>query len=330
MGTVRKRGESYRAEVFRKGIRDSATFSTRVEAVDWMVRREAELLAGAVPVGRHTLKQAIDTYLSARSTFTRSDKARLGAIARLEWASGPVSALKPESIAGWRDDRIKVVGPGTVRREMSALRAVLEMARIELRWLTVNPMADIRRPPNPPARRRIITDAEVAAMVTALGFDGAHVETIGHETAVAFLLALETAMRAGEILALTPADVDYKRRVAILHKSKSGPGRDVPLSKRAIALFKVMAGKKMVRVNTRREGRIFHVDGDSLDTTFRRARAAAGLSGFTFHDSRATALTRLSRILQPLELARMSGHSDLNELLTYYRESAESIAARLG
>jgi integrase len=329
MGSIRRRGETYRAEVYRKGVRDSSTFPTRQEAVDWMVRREAELLNGAAPAGRQTVKQAIEHYLAAR-TWTRGDKSRLNAIAALPWAAGPVSALTPETIAGWRDERSRVVGPATVRREMTALRAVLEIARKELRWLAENPMRDIRRPPKPPARTRIMSDAECQAMLKALGFDGVRVETIAHETAVALLLSLETAMRAGEILALTPGDVDYRRRVAVLHKSKTGPGRDVPLSTRAVELLKIMGRKQLVRINQRRVGRIFHVDSDSLDVTFRRARKAAGLSGFTFHDARAAALTRLSKILQPLELARMSGHSNLSMLLVYYREPVESIAERLG
>lgn len=329
MGSIRKRGLTYRAEVYRKGIRDSATFPTRQEAVDWVVQREADLLEGVVPAGRHTTRQAIEHYLGMRDR-SRSDNARLGAIAAQKWAADPVPTLTPETIAKWRDDRAKLVGPATIRREMTALRAVLEMARKELRWLTVNPIKDVARPPKPPPRRRIITEAERDAMVAALSFDGTHVETIAHETAVAFLLALETAMRAGEILALAPTDVDYRRRVAILHKSKSGPGRDVPLSKRAAELLRVMGDKRLVRINGKRTGRVFHVDSDSLDVTFRRARKAAGLSGFTFHDSRAAALTRLAKILQPLDLARMSGHSNLSELLTYYREPVESIAERLG
>jgi hypothetical protein len=35
--------------------------------------------------------------------------------------------------------------------------------------------------------------------------------------------------------------------------------------------------------------------------------SAAGLEGFTFHDSRGTALTRMSRKLDVLELAKVSG-----------------------
>lgn len=329
MGTVRKRGDSYRAEVFKRGIRDSSTFETRQEAVDWIVTRESEILGGAVRPSAHSVRDAITHYLAMRPRG-RSDVIRLQALQRQAWTIEPVATLRPETIAAWRDERARTVTPATVRREMTALRAVLEVARAELRWISANPIRDVRRPPKPLARKRTISDAERDAMVVALGFDGSRVETIRHETAVAMLLALETAMRAGELLALRPADVDYDLRIATLHTSKTGEGREVPLSTRAVALLRVMGNKRLINRRGDETGRVFHVSSSALDTTFRRARTVAGLSGFTFHDTRASALTRLAKVLQPLELARMSGHSNLNELLTYYRESVSSIAARLG
>lgn len=329
MGTILRRGATYRAQVARRGVRDSATFPTRQEAVDWIMRRESEILAGRAHVDERTFAGAVRKYLEA-APRSKSDELRLKRFEHLEWADTPLLDLAPETIAAWRDARLKLVRPGTVIREMTTMRSVLEAARREWRWIEKNPIAEVRRPPAPPARRAVISDADRDALVAVLGFDGVRVETIRHEAAVALLLALETAMRAGELLALAPDDVDERRRVARIRKSKTGPGRDVPLSTRAVELFGLLRAKTLIRVRTRRAGRLFHIDGASLDTTFRRARTEAGLSGFTFHDARATALTRLSRILQPLELARMSGHADLNQLLVYYRESVETLAERLG
>ena len=329
MGTILKRGDTYRAQVARKGVRDSRTFPTRQEAVDWIVQRESEILAGRAHVDERTFAGAVRKYREA-SPRSKSDELRLKRFEHLPWADTPLIDLQPETIAKWRDARLKLVRPGTVIREMTTMRSVLEAARREWRWIERNPIADVRRPPAPPPRRAVISDEARDALIKVLGFDGERIETIRHEAAVVLLLALETAMRAGELLALKPEDVDEKRRVARIHKSKTGPGRDVPLSTRAVELFALVRKKKMIRVRTEREGRLFHIDSASLDTTFRRARQEAGLSGFTFHDARATALTRLSRILQPLELARMSGHADLSMLLVYYRETAESIAERLG
>jgi integrase len=49
----------------------------------------------------------------------------------------------------------------------------------------------------------------------------------------------------------------------------------------------------------------------------------------TFHDSRHEAITRLASKLNVLELARMVGHTNINQLRTYYNATAEDIASRL-
>jgi integrase len=75
--------------------------------------------------------------------------------------------------------------------------------------------------------------------------------------------------------------------------------------------------------------RVFTVDSGTRDVLFRRARDAAGIVGLTFHDSRALALTRLSKILDPYQLARVAGHSSLDQIMCYFREGAEDIAKKL-
>lgn len=326
MGTVYRRGEKWRAEVHVRGDRRSATFASKRLALDWIGKTEAALLAG--PLSSPTMRTALDRYAD-ESGRSRWDILRLGAFRREEWAALPIAEVTAKVIAQWRDRRLTEVSPGTVIREMTLLRSVFEAARRDWEWIERNPLSDVRRPPAPQPRQRTISDAERDKMLAALGYAG-HVRTVGHETAVAMLLALETGMRAGEILALTWADVDTQRRVAKVRRSKTGPGRDVPLSTAAVDLFERMREKRLIRLRTVRKGYVFHITGPTLDVLFRRARVEAGLSGFTFHDTRATAATRLSKILDPRELARMLGHSDLNSLMIYFRASAESIAERLG
>jgi hypothetical protein len=54
------------------------------------------------------------------------------------------------------------------------------------------------------------------------------------------------------------------------------------------------------------------------------------IKGLEFRDSRATALTLMARKMDILTLARISRHKNLDLLRsTYYRETAEEIAARL-
>ncbi len=119
-------------------------------------------------------------------------------------------------------------------RELNSWHAVVEHGRKE--WginLPENPVHLVKRPKADPARERRLepTDGEGETeedwLLAACDSDrdrwmGAIVR-----------LAIETAMRQGEILGLKWADVDLRKPVAVLHDTKNGDKRVVPLSLRA-------------------------------------------------------------------------------------------------
>lgn len=134
-------------------------------------------------------------------------------------------------------------------------------------------------------------------------------------------------MRAGEIMGLTVGAVDIRKRVVTLedHKTAHAVGRRLvpltPQGARVLGWLVPHAGA---------DGRLFALASASLDTLFRRVRDSVLLGDVHFHDARATALTMMSRRVDVLTLARISGHRDLSLLLrVYYRETAQEIAARL-
>lgn len=134
--------------------------------------------------------------------------------------------------------------------------------------------------------------------------------------AVAFLFAIETGMRAGEICALR-ADFLVGRTARLPAEiCKNGTKRDVPLSEKARKLLECLP----------KADYSFGLSSSSLDALFRKAKKAAGIEGLNFHDTRHEAITRLSRKLDVLALARMVGHRDIKQLQTYYNASAEDIA----
>lgn len=71
------------------------------------------------------------------------------------------------------------------------------------------------------------------------------------------------------------------------------------------------------------------MSAQSLDANFRKYRARAGLSGFTFHDTRHTAATMLSHKVDVLTLCKIFGWSNTSQALTYYNPTASDIARRL-
>lgn len=332
MASYRKRAGSWRVEVYRNGKRQSATFPTKAECAAWALRVEAELEGATLP--SKTLAEALERYAAEVAPTHRGarwEQVRCRQILR-DWPAVrlPVSKLTNDDFARWRDDRLRVVAPGSVAREMTLMRAVLEAARRDWGWIRENPIKGVRWPTQPPARRRRISEAEVDAMLAGLGYRrGLRPLTMSHRVAIAFLLCLETAMRSGEVCGLRWADV---RPVSVvLPRTKNGDVREVPLSRAARALIELLP------VGAPGD-RVLGVADGSRDTLWRRARAAAvaehpelrDLADLHFHDARAEAIWRLSKKLDVLDLARVIGHRDPRSLMLYYNATAEELAEKLG
>lgn len=320
MASFRKRGTGWRAELYKDGKRESATFDTKAQAVAWAHQREAEMTGARLP--DHTVADALQRYaLEVAPTHrgARWEILRLGLVGRDALARVRLPALKPAHLSDWKLRRLQQVGPASVRREMNLLQGVFKMCRTEWGWLTADPLADVKRPPAPPSRKRRITADEIDRITFALGYNGGAPETMSQRVALAFLFALETAMRSGEILGLQWADVGALS--VRLPKTKNGDERHVPLSTRA---------REILSLLPKNEGPVFGLESALRDALFRKARDRAEIPNLHFHDSRAEAIWRLSKKLDVMELARVIGHRDLRSLLIYYQTSADDLAAKLG
>lgn len=334
MASIQRVAKGWRVQINVKGQRDSQTFNTKTLAQEWAVKREAEIRAIGSGKGSntHTIGDVLDDYqrkISPTKRGARWEKLRCDLIGRLEidgrkFGEIRLADLKPSHVAAWRDTRTRQVSGSSVSREMSLLSHALEVARKEWGWLVSDPMKDVRRPAENPPRDRLISDKEIERITLALGYqEGMPVGLPSQRVAVAFLLAIETAMRSGEMLGLTSDTVDLEKRVAHLPLTKNGGARDVPLSTRAVELLKMLP-----KVDDGQP--LFGLAAASRDALFRKAKEKAGIADLTFHDTRHEAITRLAKKLQPLDLARMTGHTNLNELMTYFNATAEDIAQRLG
>lgn len=245
---VGARKTTYRASVFLRGVRDTQTFESKAAAQAWATRREAEILAGSRgEAPKKKLRQALDRYrdeVSPTRKGSRWERVRLDKLARdMDCADLPLSALSAQHIASWRDTRLTEVKPGSVRREMALLASVLEYCKREWRWLSVNPIRDVTKPPSPPPRDKTISQTQQGAILAALAYQRGSVPSRGrHFVAVGFLLALETAMRAGEVFGLTWDRVFLDKRYVLLEATKNGDKREVPLSTKAIELIKLLPG----------------------------------------------------------------------------------------
>ncbi|MDO6591726.1 site-specific integrase [Loktanella sp. D2R18] len=321
MASIRKLPSGrWQAQVMRVGVRKSKSFVSKLEAKDWAAREEY-LISDCRPKGATvTLGEAFNRYASEVSPKKRGERwevVRLRKLRKDAFASILMADLTPSDFATWRDQRLGEVSPGTVKREMELVSGVLAISRQEWGYLVSNPMAEVRRPAKPAPRNRLVSDRELEALAISAGGDLSNATARAFH---AFLFAIETAMRSGEILELTWAHVDIESRVAHLPMTKNGTSRDVPLSSEAVRLLGMLPHADP----------IFDLDATSRDALWRKLRDRAGVVGLTFHDARHSAITKLARRLDVLDLARMVGHKNVAQLMTYYNESAASIAQRLG
>lgn len=327
MAFLRKRAGGWRAEISVQGKRESATFSTKAEASAWASERETTVRrqqASGIVAGR-TCQEAFDRYaeeVSVTKAGRHWEEIRLRAIAahRIDGrAIGGMllSDVTSDTIGKWRELRLKTVKGSTINRDLNLLSNVFTIARREWKWIATSPTTDVRRPKDSKPRERRITEEERDRLCLALGYDGT-VHNLSSAVAVAFLFAIETGMRAGEITGLTWSSV--KGNVAHLAKTKNGTKRDVPLSGVAVGLLAQLPKTSPT---------CFGITSKSLDALFRKARARAAIVDMTFHDTRHEAITRLAKKLNVLELARMVGHKDLRMLQIYYNETAHEIAKKL-
>ncbi len=331
MAYYRRRVKGWQVQIEKAGVRESSTFLTKAQAVAWATAREAEIMAGKRgELPKRYVSEALIKYAeeeSPKKKGVRWEKIRLTKFGRdLSFRNRLISEVTQVDISLWRDSRLREVSPASVNREWNLLLSVFQIARKEWRWLDHIPFEDVKRPRNPKPRNRRISDTEIDAMCAALGYtDDASIEFKQQEIAIAFLLAIETGMRAGELCSLHWTDV--RERTVHLNKTKNYDERFVPLSAGAVALFAKMRGRD--------ENRVFTFSSATLDTMFRKARSKVEkkipkISSLHFHDTRHEACTQLSGKLTVLELARVIGHRDLKSLLIYYNPTPEELAAKLG
>lgn len=320
MASIRKMATGgFRAEVARQGVRKSKVFPTKTAAKEWAARQEHIILHGDEIAAGGSFGDMLDRYAREVSTTKRGgpwEIVRIEKLRRDPIAERRLADLKPADFSDWRDRRMREVAPASVIRELQLMSSAMNVARKEWGLIKVNPISDVRKPTKPQPRDRLATDDEMKRLAHSAGSDLSHATARAFH---AFLFAVETGMRAGEIAGLTRERVDLQTRVAKLITTKNGRPRDVPLSTEAVRLIKQLPVADPV----------FGLQSRQLDVLWRKLRDRAGVEGLTFHDSRHMAITRLSKKLDVLALARMVGHTNLNQLNSYYNETAEELAKRL-
>ncbi|MCL1618474.1 site-specific integrase [Ralstonia pseudosolanacearum] len=367
MGTITKRGElQWQAKVRRKGFpQQSRTFMYKEDAEKWVRSLERELeTSGFVDrreAEKNTLREVLKRYREEVTPGKKSaeiESIKIDVILKdAVLPSLKMSAITSTAVAAWRDRRLKEVSGATVNREIDVLSAVLNHARKEWGIHLENPIPHIRRPEKARARERRLSELEEQYLFHALDEGERRADgTFGKGARNMWLapvvkLALETAMRRGELLALRWEHVDLMRRTAHLPDTKNGDARTVPLSSKAVAILAALPRQHADPDDdsaSPKTGPVFPITAMALrkgftralergkakyvaDCTEARRKPVAGfLEDVHFHDTRHEAASRLAeKLSNVLELSAVTGHRDLRMLKRYYHPRAEDLAKKL-
>jgi integrase len=357
MATIRSREDQdgitigWQAQIKRKGFPlQVKTFRTKSEATHWATITESEMMRG-VFVQRNeseqtTLNALLERYQREVLPTLKGGYREQSRIKALQAGLGAYSlaALNSAMVAKYRDKRLstvsaktrRLVGPQTVKHELGLLQRALKMAVME--WGIALPggipTAMVKKPSLPSARDRRLVDNEEERLLA----ECCNSRNAWLRPCVAF--AIETAMRAGEILekwelsketgaqektsiGLQWSDVDLKKRTAHLPKTKNGEARTVPLSSRAAAVLEALPRNL--------DGRVFGTTYEGIHQSYVRACKRAAITGLTFHDLRHEATSRLfEKNLNPMQVAAITGHKTLQMLKRYTHLRAEDLAKMLG
>ena len=327
MAKPRKVGKRWRMEVQVRGEKHSRYFDNRQDAINWSI--ELEVVGnGKSYISGRSMQMLFDRYADEVSSQKKGERWERVRLAKIGRALGHLQCLEfaRVDVERYRDALAQSVSPSSVNRELNVLSSVCTRA-VEWRWMRENPCLGVRRPKENEARDRILTDAEVRALVEATGtdFDTLPSPRTKTESMGPLIVLLDqSAMRLSEVTTLDWQHVHLRERYLHLPQTKNGSKRDVPLSSRAVQALESMRPKE--------SGPVFAISAAVASTYFRKIRRKIGIECH-LHDLRHTCVTRWASDpninMHPLQLARAAGFST-NMALRYFNEHASSIANRLG
>ena len=220
MASIRKRNGRHHVQVRRRGYPQATrSFTSREAASKWIKSVEVDMERGEyLPRVTMTVNELLLRYEAeevpkqkgARHEFWRSS------FLRKQMGHIHLRDLTPAFLAAHRDKRLKTVKPSTVSREFTTLSTAINTAIIE--WgipLASNPVSKVRVRNADIRRDRRLEPGEEQLMLK-------HAQPM---LRCIIILALETAMRRGEILKINKSDINFDDQTLYIGDTKTNVSR---------------------------------------------------------------------------------------------------------
>ena len=343
MATIRQKGnQKWQVQIRRKGWPwQTATFNTKKDAQAWARETESQMDRGTfidrTRAQSTTLGELIDLYIENVTAHRPSEDSRTAERLRLlkfkreeaALCSYALAKLTPELFEAYRDRRLaqrlkngKTIAPGTVKRELTTLKRVIDYRRRHY-GLVLNPVntEDVKRPAVNDERDVRLTPIERGRLLAAC----ADARNPLLRPIVEF--AFETGARRGNILRLAWEDVNLQHKTALLRaiKNSRSPERiinhEIGLTPRGVEILASLP---------RTDERVFPVTANALRLAFNRARSRAGLEHFRFHDIRHERTSSLFEAGWPMiQVMAQTGHRDPKSVRRYANFQGHYLAGEL-
>ncbi|NDP47152.1 MAG: site-specific integrase [Sulfuriferula multivorans] len=331
---IYKRGEfSYQVKMMFGGTTVLETFITLAEArafrdgkksasvLDPDFKRVLESRIKKTEAANSSLRWLLDKYeieVTPGKKSATSELYRIGKVKRYRIADVSIYTISPDDVDEFMNQlKAEGVGDGGRRKYGALLSHVFNTAFRRWRYKVSNPIAAMELPAAGKPRNRRLEKCEGEKLLEALDRENKYAGIYAR-------LAIETAMRRGELLGLAWVDVDLKTSVAQLHDTKTGEPRGVPLTPAAIKILRALP--------LPHEGKVLPIHASGLRGAWDRARSTTGIKGLRIHDLRREGTSRLFETgkLNVMEVAAITGHKTLQMLGVYTVLRPEDLAKKLG
>ena len=314
MAYVRKRKGRYQCVIRVAGYPSiTKTFDYKQDAVRFgkdlelkLIREEYDLEKKTFP----TFKQIFEKYRDEIVVHKRSKEMEsklVKYILKEHFVNLRLDRVSPRVISEYRDKALKTLKASSVNRRLAIISHCFTICRKEWDYKIANPVLSIRRPVNPEARDRHLTDDELKQLL-----QGNRARPV-----MKFIieLALETAMRRTEIASIKPEDVKGNLLKIPVAKTKA---RTIPLTPRAQELLKYNLPIRM--------------SSNAIHLAWIRLCKFYNIKDCHFHDIRHMALHNFAnkKNVSVADCMIISGHKEPRTLLKIYAKSrASEIAEKL-
>lgn len=315
MSSIRKRNGKYQVQVRKDGKQVSKTFTNKSDAIKWSKEQEVSIEQGSYTSKKEsiTLSFLLSRWEQEVLKQLKSWKVEKYKVAMIDRELGHLTLDKITSglLVKYRDDRLTVAANQTVKHELGVIRRAMKKG-IEWGYITTVPF--LASPSlKGQARTRRLKEDEVTLLLSSTDEYLQHV----------IILLIETAMRRGELAAITLDNIELSSRLITLRDTKNGDDRVIPISSKALTSIQYLIkhAKTSCLLNYKKEW---------LTEKFIAHCKSIGINNFRLHDLRHEGVSKLfEKGLNMIEVSSISGHKDLSMLKRYTHINPTTLIDRI-